>query len=111
MATTAESMYFIDGENLVMRYQKMLADGHQPRDGVIHERDTFVWIPQMLDQGVHNIVRVNYYTSTFGAPEKVKQLEEVIRSQAYEYTPDTSLAGKSRLVPHVFLRRPLAATK
>lgn len=37
-------MVFIDGENLVARYQAMIDEGWRAgRNGVIRERDIFVW--------------------------------------------------------------------
>ena len=40
-------MGFIDGENLVMRYQSMLKQGHVPTSGVQHINDTFVLLFDM----------------------------------------------------------------
>ena len=36
-------MVFVDGENLVMRYQDMLAKGCVPKPGVLHEEDVIAW--------------------------------------------------------------------
>ena len=36
------ALYLMDGENLVARYQAMLAAGFEARAGVVHEADVFV---------------------------------------------------------------------
>lgn len=69
------AMIFIDGENLLARFQAMLADGAQTHSHVFHERDSFVWTPKLVQVGNLDVVRVTYYTSQVGADDKLRDLE------------------------------------
>jgi hypothetical protein len=40
-----KAFLFVDGENLVMRYQAMVQNGKRPKRGVVHIPDVFVWHP------------------------------------------------------------------
>lgn len=96
---------FVDGENLVMRYQAMVAAGWMPRKGVIHQADTFVWHPKVSQWSMFDFSRINYYTSTTGDAPKVEALRDFICDveYAYAYTPDDDVPdGSNNLVPHVF---------
>lgn len=95
---------FVDGENLVMRYQAMLQEGWKPRSDVVHQQDTFVWHPGITEWSMFDFVRINYYTSTAGDAPKVEELRDFICHVEYSYSymhgdvPD----AKSSLVPHVY---------
>ena len=98
-------MFFADGENLVFRYQEMLATGRVPKKDVVHIRDEFVWAGGITTGVCHDIVRATFYTSAFGDEEKVRALRTVIAETAYEfvYTPDGDIPqATGSLVPMVF---------
>ena len=77
-------MVFVDGENLVHRYQDMLS-GRTPQSGVIHEKDKLVWTPKAVDPGPHpiNIIRASYYTYVVGDDDRVSEIESKIRGLAF----------------------------
>ncbi len=96
---------FVDGENLVMRYQAMVKAGATPLRGVIHEPDCFVWHPSITKWSMFDFVRINYYTSTTGDLPRVEALNNLISEIDYQYayTPDADVdEGTSSLVPQVF---------
>lgn len=77
-------MVFIDGENLVFRYQEMLKLGYVPRDDLVHERDVFVWHDSFtwLAQ-YHEIIRATYYTNAVGDEPYVASLRARLKVQTY----------------------------
>ncbi len=58
-------MVFIDGENLVFRYQDMLKT-RKPNTNVKFEKDTFIWHQHMSGELQARVLRVGYYTSVVG---------------------------------------------
>ena len=69
-------MFFIDGENLVCRYQNMLEQGYQPLNAIKHEKDIYVWHRDIIRGDVGKIIRVNYYTSATASEETIASLNE-----------------------------------
>lgn len=99
------TMGFIDGENLVMRYQAMLSEGATPQKDVTHERDRFVWHPKITTWSMFDFVRINYYTSTTGDGPKVEALRDTICNVEYTFSYSHNNAvpeATANLVPHVF---------
>jgi uncharacterized LabA/DUF88 family protein len=60
------AMIFIDGENLVFRYQDMLKNGKKPNPNTKHQPDTFIWHEHLSGTVQARVVRVGYYTSVVG---------------------------------------------
>ena len=84
MRPTHRIMVFVDGENLVARYQDMLKDGCIPRDDMFHERDVAVWHPSFTQLArYHEILRVTYYTYVVGDDNRVKNVREAIRQLTF----------------------------
>ena len=107
------AMCFIDGENIVMRYQAMLAEGYLPNAKVVHEQDCFLWHPQITLWSMFNFVRVNYYTSTTGDAPRIETLKNKIAAVEYssEYTHEDGVPkATAQLVPQVF-HKPSKNTK
>ncbi|MFB3073548.1 MAG: hypothetical protein ACE1Z6_00015, partial [Candidatus Methylomirabilales bacterium] len=51
---TRRIMVFVDGENLVCRFQEMLRRGYVPRDDLLfHEPDVAVWSPTFTQLARH----------------------------------------------------------
>lgn len=70
---------FIDGENLVFRYQALLANGRTPRPQVRHERDVYVWCPDHLFlQGHFDMIRAYYFASAVGDAVHIGRLETAL---------------------------------
>jgi uncharacterized LabA/DUF88 family protein len=73
-----EALIFVDGENLVLRYQEMLRAGRVPAPDNVHIQDTFIWNQRVLDDHLWNLKRVSYYTSAVGDDERIRQIREQI---------------------------------
>jgi len=98
-------MVFIDGENLVLRYQAMLDDGRISRDEVVHEPDVFVWQPASVRPGMNVVLRATYYTYAVGDEARLREVREMIRNlQFTQYdVPGAILPGQIyQLYPKVF---------
>lgn len=77
-------MVFVDGENLVFRYQSMLKRGFVPRDDLVHEPDVYVWhssFTQLAQQ--HEILRVTYYTYATGDDDRLAAIRKQLRTQTF----------------------------
>lgn len=77
-------MVFVDGENLVYRYQEMLKRGYIPRDDIVHEPDVFVWhnsFTYIAQQ--HEILRVTYYTYAVGDDTRIATIRSTLRAQTF----------------------------
>lgn len=75
---------FIDGENLVLRYQAMLRNGRVPYEDNVHVVDAFVWNNQLLGASIdYDVIRATYYTSVAGGTERAPELRATIQKQMY----------------------------
>jgi len=72
-------MYFIDGENLVLRYQAMKAKGYIPYSTVIHQQDEYLWAQNIWTPGDHRIVRAYYYSSVSGDDDKIQAVTQRVK--------------------------------
>ncbi len=78
---TRRIMIFVDGENLVCRFQEMVKRGYVPRDDLYHEPDVAVWAPSFTHLAQHHeILRVTYYTYVVGDEARVTSTREAIRA-------------------------------
>jgi len=73
-------MAFIDGENLVARYQAMVSAGRKPRDGVQHLKDVYVWHPGFPVPGHFEPVRAFYYASAVGDEQAIAEIAGSLRA-------------------------------
>lgn len=98
------SILFVDGENLTMRYQEMVASGRNPRDGVAHKPHTYVWSDKLTykpHDGLPNLVRVHYYTSVVGDSNLVEDIQREMAAITFA-SPGSGQHHKGQLVPLVF---------
>ena len=106
-------MFFIDGENLVLRYQDMLTKEYEPNPHILHEKDVYVWHKDVIRANVGNIIRVNYYTSAVGDESKILSLSKDIKKIEYLYQGQPVGTGgrfggihhenfKGHMFPHIF---------
>nr|WP_314623751.1 NYN domain-containing protein [uncultured Noviherbaspirillum sp.] len=99
-------MVFIDGENLVTRYEDMVGQKWEPNEEKIqHRKDVFVWDSTSLVSNLHTILRATYYTYVQGSPEAVADVEATIKSFTFHnYSPPGARFGHlpNRLTPCVF---------
>lgn len=81
---TRRIMIFVDGENLVARYQDMMRDGYVPQEDTFHIPDVAVWRHGFTHLAeYHEILRVTYYTYVVGDDNKVKEVREAIKKQNF----------------------------
>lgn len=78
-----ECLIFVDGENLVLRYQEMLAAGRQPLPDNIHIQDCFVWNQRVLNESMWNLKRISYYTSVTGDEARLREVREQISATKF----------------------------
>jgi len=83
MPSLSRMMVFIDGENIVLRYQDMCKNGYQPREEVQYKEDIFAWHPQAVRPYLHHVIRATYYTSAAGDEPKLEEINEEIRNLKY----------------------------
>lgn len=94
-------MVFIDGENLVFNYQKLLKNGNIPKNSVKHLTDVYVWEKDsILKPGLHEIIRAHYYTYATGSDEKINEINNEIKELEYERPKNTILPNY--LYPVIF---------
>ncbi len=74
---------FIDGENLLFRYQAMLADGRRPRPEVTHRPNAFVWSSRIFSYTSFEFLRATYYTAVVGDDSYVLDLASAIQSTTF----------------------------
>ena len=77
-------MVFVDGENLVFRYQAMRDRGYVPRDDLVHEPDVYVWTPGFTQLAAqHEVLRATYYTYVVGDDVRVAQVRSGLQQQRF----------------------------
>lgn len=96
---------FIDGENMVFRYQDMLAAGRKLNPSVIHEKDAFVWHPNVGRAFLDQTIRVGYYTSVVGTVDRVEEVTGKIANLVALPASNTKSPTFQRVVPFVFKRK------
>jgi uncharacterized LabA/DUF88 family protein len=86
-----KAMVFIDGENLVIRYQDMINKGKKQKLHTKHHKDVYVWNDEMIPSEEIDLRRVTYYTSAVGSDDYITKLREEIHSFGYRFRgqPDT----------------------
>lgn len=95
------TLAFLDGENLVARYQSSLEAGKVARPDVVHELDCFVWSPAFTQWSLLNVVRVTYYAVVAGAEDRRTQIEGAIGKLSYVCS-DGQHTGSASVVPRVY---------
>ena len=76
-------MVFVDGENLVARYQALLDEGRSPASEIRHRTDTYVWSPRAVWPGLCVVQRATYYTYSIGSEELVLQVANEIKELTF----------------------------
>jgi len=99
---TVRPILFIDGENLVLRYQALLAAGRRPNEFVVHKQDVYIWHPAMASYFNNGFRRVNYYTSVVGDDTLVAETRAEIAAMRYIFTPGPGGSVMAQLVPFVY---------
>ncbi|MEJ1463347.1 MAG: NYN domain-containing protein [Candidatus Sedimenticola sp. (ex Thyasira tokunagai)] len=82
MPSLGRMMVFVDGENLVQRFQAMVSEGYGLREDarIAHEKDIYVWSPHLtVKPGLNLVVRANYYTYAFGDETRVQEIKDELK--------------------------------
>ncbi|HYL19968.1 MAG TPA: NYN domain-containing protein [Burkholderiales bacterium] len=108
MPSLGRMMAFIDGENLVARYQAMLVGGRKPYDHIAYQRDVLVWLPGVIWPGLNVVLRATYYTYVIGNEEVVAATSTMIRKLTFVQYSVPGQSATSRLIntltPRVFAK-------
>ncbi|MHC5778684.1 NYN domain-containing protein [Nostoc sp.] len=97
-------MFFIDGENIVSRYQAMLKKGSIPKqpDCFFHEQDIYLWRPLNgipdEPQYQNEFIRAYYYTSVTGDDVKFNAVFNSLKKIV-------TLAAKSQTLYPVLIKK------
>jgi uncharacterized protein (TIGR00288 family) len=104
--TLGRMMVFIDGENLVLRFQEMLRDDlHKPQKGVVHEKDIYVWQRKTVQPGLNQVVRATYYTYAFGDENRIREVNKQIKELSFaQYLDPHARYVSSRLLNNLYPR-------
>lgn len=100
-----KTIAFVDGENLVWRYQAMLTEGRKPKAGVVHIPDVFVWIDTVFNWSIFDLRRVAYYSSMVGDATRLQETEKQIANTQYSYSHEMDEQmpkANFQVVPHLF---------
>ena len=91
---------FIDGENLVFRYQSMIGKGYVAIRNVEHIPDILVWQYSVYAPGDYDVLRANYYTYATGDENKISCINEKLKQLTFLTEYSTTLPRN--LTPIVF---------
>src|SRR5689334_9004915 len=84
-ASKGKMITFVDGENIVIRFQDMLNKGYKKNNEISHEKDVFVWKSDFTRfQHGFNHVRLLYYTSAVGDDDRISTLTERLGDHVYQ---------------------------
>ena len=97
----ADTLIFVDGENLSIRYQEMIKAGRIPAPDNIVIDNCFVWNPRILLDALWDIKRLAYYTSVVGDDKKVSAVREKISSIMFSCNSGEKITTTGQLVPFV----------
>lgn len=78
-------MIFVDGENLAIRYGRMLR-GSEPADHIVYEKGVYVWSEILSRAAQHNLelVRTHYYTSIVGDDQRLEAVADDLKRAGIE---------------------------
>jgi uncharacterized protein (TIGR00288 family) len=98
------ALVLADGENLVTRYQSMLASGAMSTGKTKHIKDVFVWHPDFTKCVPMEVIRVSFYTTQVGDDTKLEETRQMIASNKYECNSiNRNVYGnQGNICPHVF---------
>jgi uncharacterized LabA/DUF88 family protein len=101
-----ETLIFVDGENLAIRYQEMIKAGRKPAPDNVVIDNCFVWNNRILLDDLWKIKRLSYYTSVVGDDKKVNAIRERIGSSIFKCNaefipPNTHTSYTGQFIPFV----------
>jgi len=98
-------MVFVDGENLVLRYEAMQRQGRTCKDDVAHEPGVFVWKGETVEPGLNVVLRATYYTYATGSDRQLRQIRERIKQLHFrQYRPPPPVVLRGMLLKTMYPR-------
>lgn len=88
---------FVDGENLVARYQDMVKAGATPKNSIRHLKDVYVWSDEVSLASGWLLNRISYYTVVVASADRIVELEKEIKGIQCTFS-----LGTGYLNPHIF---------
>jgi uncharacterized LabA/DUF88 family protein len=92
---------FVDGENIVARFQAMRKAGRVVRSDAVHVQDAFVWSPHVTIWTNMDLLRVQYYTSVVGDDQKVEEVVSAIAGTQFKSDGGAAGWSSAHLIPRV----------
>jgi hypothetical protein len=78
-------MVFVDGENLLHRFEHMVTEGHEPSPNLKYEPGAYVWAQGWMPGTVpYAVTRTTYYTAVTGDEVRVKEVTGAIKTLRFE---------------------------
>lgn len=96
------TMIFIDGENLVCRYQAMIAKGFVPRSKVHHLADCYVWHEKNWIPHIPFVARAYFYTSFVGTDDRLSEISAELKKLQYMTRDCMAHGSADTLYPVIF---------
>lgn len=105
--TQKRMMVFIDGENFVRGYERVVqAKTHIPRGHYTYSPKNYVWCSGALSDfvGDFDVLRVNYYYSLVGNDEEKRNQSVDLLRESDVFSRATFGGFRLKLSPHVYVR-------
>ena len=96
---------FVDGENLLLRYEAMLKAGAVPKPDVIHLPGLLVWHPEMTRMFRCDFTRISFYQTIVGDQESIDTARSKVANIQYDYRSQVSSGGNGSLYPRLFKKQ------
>ena len=103
--TLGRMMVFVDGENLVHRFQGMCESGRKRREEVVHEKDVLAWTHLAIKPRLNQVIRATYYTYVKGNEERQREINEKIKElRIQQYNVPGATYASHGLIKHLHPR-------
>ena len=102
------TIFLIDGENLVHRYQSMIDDGFTPDENTLHKKDVIVWNNNIFKLFKLNIIRISYYSTFVGDDAAIEKISNEISNIKFCFhypSGVTSGTGSGTINPHIYKKK------
>ncbi|MCC7681335.1 NYN domain-containing protein [Janthinobacterium sp. FW305-128] len=93
---------FVDGENMIFRFQDMVKDGAIKNKDVVHEENLLVWHPKITEEFFADFARISYYQTFVGDHNALDNARKKICETSYTYAESDKIKGTGYLQPRVF---------
>jgi len=98
----ARAVMFIDGENLVARFQDMVSSGRKQKTGVEHEKDCFVWSDGIGGLAYASMLRINYYATVVGDDLRIDSIRKKLGSMVTHTALSRNPPVLAKVIPRLY---------